>query len=327
MSCNTSTWRKRPWGRNAYGVPRRSADDGALVIVRLRLLFSALALGALASCGGSQPPAAASAGPRGTSIEISDFEVNGDGIDRFAVCPPPGEIGQDWYPPIPDWTPPASAAKDDGRGTPLSHSTEQLGRTPTERAVEDTRAAFRNCYHRGLVSDPTQFGHVAIVLRVGPTGRVLESQSYGACSLQHDVLRCMQDVGKALRFDPPAGGKDTIVIPVVFEPRGGPDVDATHNDAYTAQAYVTLENMKPALHDCEKNARGQDGDIDAWGVFDMKINARGNVTSANIDPFQGDQNLLACAAEVMQKMKLPPPEGGKGRVLARITFNPRAGTR
>lgn len=298
------------------------------MILRFRFGFGALAsVCVLASCGGtSKPPTPLL--PRGTSIEVADFEVNGDGIDRFASCPPPGEIGQEWYPPVPDWTVPANAATlDKGGGTPLSNNTEQLGRTPTERAIEDTRAAFRSCYHRGLVADPTQFGHVAVVLRVGPTGRVLKAESYGACSIQHDVIACMQDYAKSLRFDPPAGGKDTIIIPVVFEPRGGPNVDTTHNDAYTAQAYVTLESMKPELHECEARARSHGADVEAWGVFDMKIDGRGVVTSANIDPFRGDQDLLGCAAQVMQHMRLPPPDGGQGKMLARITFNPRAGTR
>jgi hypothetical protein len=292
-----------------------------------RLAFGALASAcALTSCAGASHPVAPPL-PRGTSIEIADFEVNGDGIDRFTSCPPPGEIGQEWYPQVPDWTPPANAPTDDKGGRPLSASTEQLGRTPTERAIEDTRAAFRSCYHRGLVSDPTQFGHVAIVLRVGPSGRVLKAESFGACALQHDVIACMQDYGKSLRFDPPASGKDTIIIPAVFEPRGGPDVDATHNDAYTAQAYVTLEGMRPELHECESRARSEGKDVEAWGVFDMSIDASGAVTSANIDPYHGDQDLLACAAQVMQHMKLPPPSGGQGKMLARITFNPRAGTR
>jgi len=292
------------------------------VIVRSWVGFGALAL---ASCGSEAKPPSSIA-PRGTSIDVSDFEINGDGIDRFAACPPPGEIGQEWYPPVPDWTVPAGAASATG-GTPLSSSTEHLGRTPTERAIEDTRAAFRSCYHRGLVADPTQFGHVAIVLRVGPTGRVLKAESYGACSIQHDVIACMQDYGKSLRFDPPTGGKDTIIIPVVFEPRNGPDESTTHNDAYTAQAYVTLESMRGELHECEQRARHSGADVEAWGVFDMQIDARGVVTSANIDPYHGDQDLLGCAAQVMQHMRLPPPDGGKGKMLTRITFNPRSGTR
>ena len=281
--------------------------------------------GMLASCGTSSHPVVPD-GPRGTSIEVADLEVNGDWIDRFSSCPPPGDIGQEWYPTLPEWTPSSGAAQADDAGAPLA-STEQLGRTPTERAVEDTRAAFRSCYHRGLVHDPTQYGHVAIVLRVGPTGRVQKTESWGACEIQHDVIACMRDVGKAYRFDPPPGGKDTIIIPVVFQPPGGESAMSTQNDSYTAQAYVTLESMRPELHDCEQRARSEGKDVEAWGVFDMQIDKSGAVTSANIDPYHGDQELLGCAAEVMQRMKLPPPEGGKGKVLARITFNPRAGTR
>ncbi len=276
----------------------------------------------LGACGSSAHPVTPER-PHGTSIEIADFEVNGDGIDRFSACPPPGELGQEWYPEIQDWSPPQGSGDDAGAPT----STEQLGRTPTERAIEDTRHAFRSCYHRGLVADPTQYGHVAIVLRVGPNGRVLKTESFGACELQHDVIACMRDVGKALRFDPPVGGKDTIVIPVVFQPKNGEDSLATQNDSYTAQAYVALEAVKPELHACESHARQEGKDVEAWGVFDMVLDKSGAVTSANIDPFHGDQDLLGCAAEVLQRMKLPPPEGGKGKLLARITFNRRAGTR
>jgi hypothetical protein len=288
----------------------------------VRMTGHAIVAVALA-CGAADSHPTSPERPRGTSIEVADFEVNGDGIDRFASCPPPGELGQDWYPAVPDWTPPATG---NDAGAPGA-TNEQQGRSPTERAIEDTRASFRSCYHRGLVHDPTQFGHVAIVLRVGPNGRVAKAESFGACELQHDVLACMRDVGKALRFDPPPGGKDTIVIPVVFQPRGGVDSLSTHNDGYTAQAYVTLESMAPELHACESRVRQQGKDVEAWGVFDMEIDARGAVTSANIDPFHGDQDLLSCAAEVMQRMRLAPPDGGKGKLLARITFNPRAGTR
>src|ERR1700689_2967413 len=94
----------------------------------------------LVSCGAESHSASTPEGPRGTSIEVADFEVNGDGVDRFASCPPPGELGQDWYPMVPDWTPPGSIADD--AGAPPS-TTEQRGRTPTERAIEDTRAPFR----------------------------------------------------------------------------------------------------------------------------------------------------------------------------------------
>ncbi len=294
-----------------------------MLVALMRLFVWSSALFVVAACGAESHPTTPER-VHTSSIEVADYEVNGDWVDRFSACPPPGDLGQEWYPPVPEWSPTAPA---DDAGAPPVASTEQLGRTPTERAIEDTRSAFRSCYHRGLVHDPTQFGHVAIVLRVGPNGRVQKTESYGACELQHDVVACMRDVGKALRFDPPALGKDTIIIPVVFQPRGGSDSLSSHNDAYTAAAYVALEGMKAELHECETRARHEGKDVEAWGVFDMKIDAHGSVTSANVDPYHGDQELLGCAAEVMQRMKLLPPEGGKGKLQARITFNARAGTR
>ncbi|HSQ63204.1 MAG TPA: AgmX/PglI C-terminal domain-containing protein [Polyangiaceae bacterium] len=275
------------------------------------------------ACGSSEPPKTPPA-YRGTSIEIAEFEVNADGVDRFASCPPPGELGQDWFPPVPDWSPPPGSKNDID---PADVRPNLTGQTATERAIEDTHAAFRSCYHRGLVHDPTQFGHVAIVLRVGPNGRVLQTESYGACELQKEVVECMRGDAKALRFAPPPAGKDTIVIPVVFAPKNGSANGPSANDAYTAAAYVALESLAPELHECEKQARAEGRDVEAFGTFDLTIDGRGYVTGANIDPWGGDKDLLACAAQVMQKLKVPPPAGGKGKVLARVTFNPRAGTR
>jgi hypothetical protein len=138
----------------------------------------------------------------------------------------------------------------------------------------------------------------------------------------------LRDVGKALRFDPPLGGKDTIVVPVAFEPRNGKESRTTQNGAYTAHAYVTLEAMRDEFHACEDRARRDGKDVSAWGVYDMDIDSRGAITSTNIDPFVGDQELLGCAAEAMQQhLQLAPPDGGTGKLMARITFNPRAGTR
>jgi len=298
-----------------------TAAEQVTLGVRTSTSIAALALCA-ASCG-SEPPKPPQVF-HGTSIEIADFEVNGDGIDRFASCPPPGDLGQEWFPPVPDWSPPPGAKNDTD---PADVKPNLTGQTATERAIEDTRAAFRSCYHRGLVRDPTQFGHVAIVLRIGPNGRVLQTESYGACELQKEVVACMRGDAKALRFSPPPSGKDTIVIPVVFAPRGGTANGPSPNDAYTAAAYVALESLAPQLHECDKQARAEGRDVEAFGVFDLTVDERGNVTGANIDPWGGDKDLLACGAEVMQKLKLPPPAGGKGKVLTRVTFNPRAGTR
>ena len=57
------------------------------------------------------------------------------------------------------------------------------------------------------------------------------------------------------------------------------------------------------------------------------IDSDGKVLSQNIDPWSGDQELLKCAADVMGRLSFAPPPFGRGTVLARIVFNPRAGSR
>ena len=261
-------------------------------------------------------------------LEVSDLEIHADGVDRFAACPPPGELGQPWYPTVPEWTAPSRAADADAGATATVPLVDDgSGRSITERAVDDTRSGFRSCYHRGLIHDPTQDGRAVIVLRVGSDGRVVKTESYGVCELQSDVVKCMRETAARLRFAPPRGGSDTIVLPVVFAPRGGSQSRTTDNDSYTAAAYVAVESLRPELHGCEEEAKRAGKSVEAWGVFDMKIDASGRANDANVEPWGGDQDLLACAVRVMQTLKLAPPIGGRGNVTVRVSFNPRAGSR
>lgn len=292
-------------------------------------LFAWLAVATVACAGSEERPTALARMAHPLVVEVAELEIHANGVDRFAACAPPGELGQAWYPLLPEWTAPAHTADADA-GAPSA--TEPVvddgsGRSATERAIEDTRAAFRSCYHRGLIHDPTQDGRAAIVLRVGADGHVARTESYGVCELQTDVVQCMRDAATRLRFPPPKGGSDTIVLPVVFAPRAGSQTGSTDNDSYTAAAYVAVEALRPELHACEEEARRSGKGVEAWGVFDMKIDKAGHASDANVDPWGGDQDLLACAVRVMQTLKLAPPEGGRGDVLVRVSFNPRAGSR
>ncbi len=301
----------------------------------MRLTVLSLSLPALVfSCGGTEAhPVAPEEPKKAISAEISDLEIYSDGVDRFSSCPPAGDLGQAWIPPLPDWTPSAAHADDAGTAwspppVPVNApAPDERGRTPTERAIEDTRSAFRSCYHRGLVHDPTQNGHVAMVARVGADGRVQKVESYAACEIAKETVTCMQDAVRALRFAPPHDGSDTIVLPVVFAARGGMSGRVTTVDTYTAAAYVAVEQLRPELHQCLDAARRDGHGLDAWAHFDLTLDARGHVDNVNVDPFGGDQDLLQCAASVMNKLQFPVPEVSQGHVLVRVRFNPQMGSR
>ncbi len=285
---------------------------------------------ALSSCGSKgAAPAHDPSRIDPPSADVPELEIRSSGIDRFTTCPPPGDLGQHWIPPLPAWTPPPAAA-DAGPPLPIDEDfiARTADRTPTELAVEATHRDFRSCYRQGLVRHPTQDGRVAIVVRIGPNGRVAKVESYGACELSTESIACMYGVAQRLRFPPPASGSDTVTIPATFTSRDGVRRTVpTGNDAYTAAAYVSLEVARPALHACEEMARREGRPVQATGTFTLDIAPDGRVTKAHVDPWTGDQTLLTCAARALETLHFTPPAGGKGTVIARLNFNPRQGSR
>jgi len=299
--------------------------------VRKAVVAFALLGGAVAAaCGGSevQPTTPESLAPSGTNVEVAELEISATGVDRFASCPPPGELGQDWIPPIPPWRGPSASSQgsDTDAGAEAEDPTVH-GQTPTERAIADTRERFRACWHRSLIYDPTQDGHVAIVLRIGSDGRVAHVESYGACDLSSEAIQCMKDTTKKLRFRPPEGGTETLTIPAVLTSAAPRSSAPSRADAYAAAAYITIEGLRPALHACEESARGGGRAFVASGTFALDVDEQGKVTHVNVDPWSGAQDLLACAAKAFEGAHFGAPPGGRATILARVAFNPRAGTK
>lgn len=287
-------------------------------------------------CGGGDPstlPVDPSV-RRPPTAEVAELEIRGSGVDRFTRCAPPGALGQHWIPTLPAWTPTTSAAPpapEPSLPSPeldRSYVSRTKDRTAAEQAIEATHRDFRGCFRRSLVRDPAQDGRVAIVLRVGPDGKVAQVESHAACEIAPDAIACMKQVGARLRFDPPAAGSDTITIPVAFTSRDGvKKTQATENDAYTASAYLTVESARPSLHACETEARREHRDLEAQATFTMTLSGEGRVTHVHIDPWTGAEPLLVCAASALERLAFAPPPGGRGTVIARVNFNPRQGTR
>jgi hypothetical protein len=306
--------------------------------MQTRAVLASLAV-ALGGCAGADalapeqhapPPERAAV----TSVEVAELEISHDGVDRFTSCPPGGELGQDWIPRVPPWSlPPRSAdAQPLAPVDPLPPAEPPpdggARRTPTEKAVTDTFAAFRHCHERALRHDPTQNGHAAIVLRVGAEGRVVAAETYGACELSHEAVACMTGAAAKLRFEPPAGGTATITIPAVFAARGGhASAPPSPNDAYTASAYLTVEGARADLHACDAAARRSGQDLAASATFLLDLDGEGRVVHVHVDPWQGNQELLGCAAHTVERLVFARPPAGRGSVLARVSFNPRLGTK
>jgi hypothetical protein len=299
--------------------------------VSVVLGFAIAAAFGFGGCGGSEErPAVEPAHRTPPSAEISELEIRGagTGVDRFALCPPPGDLGQQWFPPPSPWSPPAGAADAGSFLVDQDFVARTAGRSPTELAVEATHRDFRSCYLRTLSHGGSQFGRVAIVVRIGPDGRVAKVEESAACEIDADAIACMRGVAARLRFPPPSSGADTVTIPATFTSReGGRRSSGSANDSYTASAYLTLEGARPALHECDAQARRGGRQLQATGTFTMNVAVDGRVTKTHVDPYTGERSLLECAVQALDRLTFAPPAGGQGVVVARLNFNPRQGAR
>jgi hypothetical protein len=189
--------------------------------------------------------------------EVAELEIRALGVDRFTVCPPPGELGQPWFPQPRPWNAPAIADAGPPEPVDQDYITRTKNYTPTEQAIEATHRDFRSCYRRGLVHDPAQDGRVAIVLRIGSNGHVARVEEYAACEISVESISCMKAAAARLRFPPPPSGSDTVLIPAVFTSRDGVrKTSGTTNDSYTARAYLTMESARPG-GPCRPQARSR----------------------------------------------------------------------
>lgn len=287
---------------------------------------------ALAACRREPGEAAIDQATRGRppTADVAELEIRGGGVDRFVACPPPGELGQRWIPPLPVWTPPARPPASSAPAQPMDQDDvpRAADRTPAEQAAEATLREFRSCFRKALIRDPTQDGRVAIVVRVGPDGRVAKVEEYAACQLLPEAIACMEAAAARLRFQPPPAGSDTITIPAAFTQRDGVRrTSPSSDDAYTASAFVTIEDARPGLHACEAQARRELRPVQATGTFTLEVRADGSVARAHVDPWTGDRALLMCAAKELEKLRFAPPPAGTGTVIAKLNFNPREGGR
>jgi hypothetical protein len=307
------------------GAPKRRTIVRGESPTKKTVVLALLAVLAMVSCAESTTSPLSADGRRRLDLaELTTFEVRHDGVDRFEHCPPAGDIGQEWLPPVPEWKP--APAVTEGRSETAEGAPEASASPPpasqrelVDQAERATHAPFRHCYHDGLRFDPTQDGHVAVVLRVGPNGRVEAVETWGGCDIAPETITCLRDEAKHLRLAPPAAGYATVVVPGIFT-EDHPRVRAA-NDGYTAASYVAVEATRTQLHHCEEAARREGSSRYARATMTIDVDASGHASHVSIDDWKGSQSLLACAAEVLRDASYPAPPTGRGRVIAPVAFN------
>ncbi len=119
-------------------------------------------------------------------------------------------------------SPPPSAPKKavSKSGSMRSGAVSVNGRLPPEvvqRIVRQRYGTFRQCYEKGLLSNPELMGRVSVKFVIGRNGDVMSAQD-GGSDLPSSVVSCIVKGFSDLHFPQPEGGIVTVVYPVKFEP-------------------------------------------------------------------------------------------------------------
>lgn len=85
-----------------------------------------------------------------------------------------------------------------------------------DRVLAGLRPRFRNCYQKGLDSDPTMSGRLAISVRVAPSGEVLSASMVSNTGLSPGAADCVVRAIKATQFEVIGGAGSTLTLPIVF---------------------------------------------------------------------------------------------------------------
>lgn len=95
------------------------------------------------------------------------------------------------------------------------------GRLPPEtiqRIVRERYPKFRSCYEEGLRRDRNLIGRVTVRFVIGCDGTITSIEPVCTSMPDRDVVRCITEEYKPLRFPQPEGGIVTVVYPIMFSP-------------------------------------------------------------------------------------------------------------
>lgn len=165
-----------------------ASNESTVALVRKK----GLALGAPLPAAGASPPAGVLAAPdQSLSVGILAPTPAPTSSSRFGG--PAGDVA-------------------------LGGHTESSPVVGAARVLAGLRARFRNCYARGLVSDPKMKGNVVLTITVAPNGDVTRADVTKNSGISPAVATCITDVARRASFDAPGGTGSTLTVPFTLIP-------------------------------------------------------------------------------------------------------------
>ncbi len=91
------------------------------------------------------------------------------------------------------------------------------GAAAIQAVMRGSFGGFRKCYEKALERAKMQ-GSVALGFELTPEGRVFSARVARSTLPDGDAQACLVRLVRGLRFEPPAGGRVSVIYPIVFSP-------------------------------------------------------------------------------------------------------------
>lgn len=158
------------------------------------------------------------------------------------------------------------------------------------KALSDLEPTLRACL-------PAQApeGKLIATVEIGKDGIASSVGPLRICGVPWDVASCIQAKMTGADF----GGTTArrVQIPMTFAP------SATNEPPrFVAAAMLALEGSLRDLHACLSTAQAKTPNARAGASFHLDVDLTGKIIGTNLDPWQGNQDLLTCAAGTVGKL-------------------------
>ena len=238
-------------------------------------------------------------------------------------------------PPMPPDAPAPELTRATGTDLPPTRIppcyTTQLGDagTPQERikGVGLSAADVQSCVDESKAAGEAPNGATTFLVSVSIDERVSDIEVLDSCGISAHSILCFAQAFQHARVDPQASMKRGTLQITFGEGRhelrsASSGVGFTTVKDFTVRATDTFGRSRAALDACSRAASLKGKFEPTSAQFSLLLEADGAVREVQVDPFVGDQALLACAAEVLQKLALPPPPRGAETLREHLSFEP-----
>lgn len=195
------------------------------------------------------------------------------------------------------------------------------------RGVTLQATDVQSCVDESKAAGESPNGATTFMVSVGIDDRVSSIEVMDSCGISAHSILCFAQAFQRARVDAAAAMKRGTLQITFGEGRhdmrsASSDVGYTTVHDFTLRATDAFGRTRSAFDACARAASVKGKFDQTWGQFTMSLGPEGNVREIQVDPYAGDQSLLACAAEALQKVVFPPPPHGIDTLREHLAFEP-----